>query len=316
MRPSNPDYFATDEVYVCPDRSHWPVYDSERGCYEPGLPDDSQPSMLDLTVEEPQSLEIVDLYCDFKRQYGDKGTAPVFNYKKLSVIRAEWKKLPVRDKLPTGRAQAAYNWFCKEHPVYRNFIRRHDEHLRKMANDPSIKIYIPTAQLLLHLDGIEIASRPLLYPHHAYGDSDLRSRLRGVHIRPAQVPNMKLGFLRKALSPCVGYNMDPKLIFLLHDMALSRSTIATITVAEQRGLSPEVLADNRKQSEAYWRHEQDYLCDIVRQMARRCCDAEKHPNLWAYCHASVPRSLAYPNVFITIAPAEWMFPLHMSDRSA
>ena len=48
----------------------------------------------------------------------------------------------------------------------------------------------------------------------------------------------------------------------------------------------------------------------VRQMERRCEDADKYPELWAYCHAGQPRALAYPNVFITIAPAEWVFPIH------
>ena len=46
-------------------------------------------------------------------------------------------------------------------------------------------------------------------------------------------------------------------------------------------------------------------------MERRCEDADNYPELWAYCHAGQPRALAYPNVFITIAPAEWEFPLHI-----
>ena len=54
-----------------------------------------------------------------------------------------------------------------------------------------------------------------------------------------------------------------------------------------------MVTDNVHTSEAYWRHEQDLLCDIVRQ------EAEVHG----------PGN-AYPNVFITIAPAEWKFLLH------
>ena len=67
--------------------------------------------MLDLTKEEAKSLEIITLYCDYKRQYGKKNTAPVFNYKKKSVIRAEWKPYDIASKLPTARARAAYAWF-------------------------------------------------------------------------------------------------------------------------------------------------------------------------------------------------------------
>ena len=39
-------------------------------------------------------------------------------------------------------------------------------------------------------------------------------------------------------------------------------------------LSPECLADNRQRSEGFWRHEQDYTCDMVRQMAARCDDQQ------------------------------------------
>eukprot|EP00973_Karenia_brevis_P031228 4310384-Karenia_brevis.AAC.1 len=78
--------------------------------------DDSRASLVDLTVEEAKSLEIVTLFCDYKRQFGKKGTAPVFNYKKMSVIRAEWKAYDLEDHLPTARARAAYDWLCNTHP--------------------------------------------------------------------------------------------------------------------------------------------------------------------------------------------------------
>ena len=40
-------------------------------------------------------------------------------------------------------------------------------------------------------------------------------------------------------------------------------------------------------------------------------DSPDHPRLYAHVHGGrEERSMAYPNVFITIAPAEWRFPLH------
>ena len=45
-------------------------------------------------------------------------------------------------------------------------------------------------------------------------------------------------------------------------------------------------------------------------MAARCQDVVNYPELHGYCNIGRPRSLAFPNVFITIAPAEWVFPLH------
>ena len=86
-----------------------------------------------------------------------------------------------------------------------------------------------------------------------------------------------------------------------------------LTVAEQKGLSPECVADNSQHSASYWQHEQEYLCNIVRQMAYRCQDRAKYPELYQYCNALNGdfRKLAYPNVCITVAPAEWMFPPHL-----
>ena len=215
----------TDEVYVCPRRSDWPVYDAQRNCFLK-CPEECSPdavSMLDLTAEEAASLQIVNLFCDYKKQFGERGAAPVYNVKKLSVVRAEWKEEPVWHGLTTDRAKAAYLWLREENPVYRRFLAMHEDHLREVETGVCTKHYIPTAKLLLQLDGVETAARPVLYPHHAFGDSDLKSRLCGVHLKPNQVPNMRQSFLRKALSPCAAYNQDPLLIFLIHDIAVARS---------------------------------------------------------------------------------------------
>ena len=88
--------------------------------------------------------------------------------------------------------------------------------------------------------------------------------------------------------------------------------MGSLAVAEERKLTPDVLMDNKSTSESFWRHEQDILCDVVRRMAERCEDEAKEPELYAYSHDSfyLGRSLAFPNLFITIAPGEWSFLLH------
>ena len=292
-------------VYVTPSRDHWPDL------------------LLGLAEPEARSLAIVDLYCDFKRQRGQKGTAPVSNYKKLSVVRAEWRSGRVEDSLPTDRARAAYAWLLRENPTYGRFIGKHEQYLQDVASGRVVAKYIPTARLLLHEDGIEVAARPWLYPHECFGDSDLKRRLFGVHLAATQLPNIKRAYLRKCLSRCLAYNNDPLLIFLIYDIYMARSIMSTLTLAEKRGLSPETLADNNQYSSAYWQHEQDYLCDVVRQMVElsehvigsadpSLLASEFLQKLWEYCHPvrKEPRRLKHPNVFITLAPAEWMFPLH------
>ena len=64
---------------------------------------------------------------------------------------------------------------------------------------------------------------------------------------------------------------------------------------------------SRSDSESYWRREQDYLCGSVRQMRKRESPTTD-PRVYAHSRRSGRvRSLAYPNVFITKAPAEWRF---------
>ena len=55
---------------------------------------------------------------------------------------------------------------------------------------------------------------------------------------------------------------------------------------------------------------QDALADLVRVMLVRCYDEEAYPELYRHCRALRGEVwlCAFPNLFITIAPAEWKFP--------
>ena len=120
---------------------------------------------------------------------------------------------------------------------------------------------------MLDYDGIEVAARPILYPHPAFGDSDMRSRLVGSHVAQSQNPSTKASVLRKCLSRCVAYNHDVLWLFLLHDIIMARNSVSMISLAERRNLPPEVLAAKRQQSESFWRREQDTrdrkICTII-----------------------------------------------------
>jgi len=305
--------YNTEQIYVCPRPEDWPVYDADANVFKKYDKDTKHlPSMLYLTKEEAEALAIITLHCDYKQQKGQKGTAPVANIKKLSVIRAEWKRDPIEQHLPTDRAKAAYQWLHDKNERYRYYVNK-QRAATEAAQDPSYKLYIPTAELLLNMDGIEVAARPVLYPHPAYGDTDHRNRLTGYCIQNSQRPNAKTSYLRKCLSMCTAYMTDFMLLFLIYDIATARQTLGKIATAENKGLSPDILADNKQNSESFWRHEQDILSDVVRQMEKKCTDKDNYPVLWDYCNSPLlhtPRSLAFPNVFITIAPAEWTFLLN------
>jgi len=73
----------------------------------------------------------------------------------------------------------------------------------------------------------------------------------------------------------------------------------------------DVMARDSQASAGYWEIVQDSLADLVRIMLSRCFDEKNHPALVQHC-----RSLrgemwvcAFPNLFLTIAPAEWKFPM-------
>ena len=152
-----------------------------------------------------------------------------------------------------------------------------------IAGQERPSVWFTTMRLLLEEEGIEVAARPILYPHHSFGDTDMKQRLRAVHLNEEQVVNMKQSFLRKCQSSCASYMTDVELIFLIHDVAMARSIVATIRQAVKKNLSPEILAQNRQTSSGYWRLEQCYGADIIRQMRLAREDAANSPKLHAYC---------------------------------
>ena len=88
----------------------------------------------------------------------------------------------------------------------------------------------------------------------------------------------------------------------------ARQIVAICNVADRQKVSADIISDHYVGSESYWRHEQDILCDVVRIMK------DRHD-----CNGSYPelvdlelqkKCLHYPNVFITIAPAEDRVHLH------
>ena len=78
------------------------------------------------------------------------------------------------------------------------------------------------------------------------------------------------------------------------------------TRAQRMGLIGDVLARSSQVSSGYWEIIQDSLADLVRIMLERCYDQKGHTDL--YDHVRGLRGqvwlCAYPNLFITIAPAE------------
>ena len=136
---------------------------------------------------------------------------------------------------------------------------------------------------MLNSPGIEVAARPILYPRTAFGDTDVGERLRNIGLTThKEKPSPKTSFARKRESRCISYSTDFMLLSLIHDITLARQISAAINIAKERKVSVESCTDHLQYFDSYWEHEREVLEDVVRQYGR-------------------------PNLFITIAPAEWKY---------
>ena len=94
-------------------------------------------------------------------------------------------------------------------------------------------------------------------------------------------------------------------MFFLRDIHMSKQIMTKLTMAEQKNITPDVMSSGMTNSESYWRHEQDVLADVVRAMDTYCRSGQD-ADLAEYCTGNMQteRHLAFPNLFMTIAPGE------------
>ena len=251
------------------------------------LESDWPPVLLELTEAEVHMLAPIEIKCEFKTVRG--GKASVTNRQKTSVIRGVWRKKSVAEGIASAgvAVNAAYTWLMDHNETYKLYVSKHEQLLREHADDNSAEWrWVPTCELLLHMPGVEVAMRPWLYPRAAFGDTDIKSRLQVLEKIPANSkPSLKTSWVRKLTSGCESYQRDFPLFCLLHDIALAKQISSVVAVAKDKGIAPDEAANGMQNFGAFWVKEQQKLEDMCRQ-----------------------RGL--PNLFFTIAPAEWGFPYH------
>jgi len=115
------------DVYVCPQRHHWPVFDAEECKYVdaldykqlPGDPVDDRESMLDLSRQEAWALAPVLIFMDLVQERGKKTMAKTYTLKKMSISRAEWARKSVKDGIRSRKLLAAYKWLVANNARYK-----------------------------------------------------------------------------------------------------------------------------------------------------------------------------------------------------
>ena len=95
---------------------------------------------------------------------------------KPTVIRASWKPSLPTEALRSEAGRRAYEWLCSNNTTYEFFVEKHKAVLRSQAAGEA-HLWIPPAELLLGLPGLEVAARPWLYPYTGCGDTDIAQRL-------------------------------------------------------------------------------------------------------------------------------------------
>ena len=160
--------------------------------------------------------------------------------------------------------------------------------MEEHTNDDNQNLrYMKTAALLLNSPGIEVAARPWLYPSPAFIDTDISDRLKSINRIPQNSkPSIKTSWQRKLLSRCADYAKDFPLTALMHDVTLAKQLSSVVSMADKYKISPDEAAVGMQNFELFWKRETQKLEDMCR----------------------INGSL--PNLFLTVAPAEWTFPLH------
>ena len=168
-------------------------------------------SMLALSRDEYQALQIVVLRCDVKEEHW-KGPPHHKNMKQVGLSRAYFKAtLVTEESMPTARAVAALRYLTEQNTYYKSCLE-----LQKTRIEEKVSLNIRSYDLLANLDfkGIECAMFPHLYPHSEWSDT---ARLDAYAERTAdttqRVCSIGLSWTRKVLSSVRVYGEQRDLSF-------------------------------------------------------------------------------------------------------
>ena len=232
-----------------------------------------------------KSLAALELKVEYITRSG--GQATITSKQKRSLVRGIWKLVDVESQLPSPLEVRAFEWLMANNTTYHDWVLHHRNLLAQATPHDTSWRHIPTAELLLHSPGLEVAARPWLYPHPAMADTDVGQRLAALgRLAPGSKPSLRPSFYRKLRSRCRAYGEDFVLEAYLHDVALARQISSVVAVAASKRLAPDQVASGMNNFEAYWHQQTQRLEDMCRQMGK------------------------FPTLFFTVAPAEWTFPLH------
>ena len=275
----------------------WPRYSEDRFA----LHNTSGDSMLQLTDAEASSLTIVVLVTNVKKEVF--GGSHQLNWKKVGLSRAYFRKeLVCEANMPSPRAKAAYRFLMSHNEYYKKYQGMQQDLLSRQAS-----LNISSYDLFILHTGIECAMFPVLYPTTAFSDTGILEHYRATNDDEAnRTVSIGLSWTRKVLSSVRVYAEQRDLPFFLYEKNNAGKFFNAHVRAKRMGVTADVLTRDSQTSTGYWEVQKDASSDVVRIMLDRCFDEDQYPLLYKHCR-NLRGELwlaAFPNVFITIAPAE------------
>ena len=172
---------------------------------------------------------------------------------------------------------------------------------------------ISSFDLFINHTGIECAMYPVLYPETAFTDTGILQTYRDESgDRTVRTVSIGHSWTIKVCSGVRAYGESHHLSFFLYEKQLAMRYFAAHPRAQRFGITADILIRDSQGAAGYWEIVQDSLADLVRIQLDRCYDKDADPDLFHYVRGlrgGAVWQVAFPNLFITLAPAEWKFPL-------
>ena len=205
----------------------------------------------------------------------------------------------VRTRSKRERVQKAYDYLMTKEAEssYRDFIKKHKKFLKKKPDATEAERRLPLQ--FLETPGLECALWPSLYwctemCETVERATDVRRLVRQGGDRavlnededdqPGERHSVKRSFMRKVLSPIIGYSQDFELLQFVYDLAMWSRIGGGKNACS--GLALRLVLKGETFSPLYWKEKHQALIDMQRQ-----------------CN--------FPTLFKTMAPWEFSFPYHI-----
>jgi len=164
--------------------------------------------------------------------------------------------------------------------------------------------------------GIECAMFPHLYPSSDFTDTALEHNyMEYTYDETNRVLSIGYSWTRKVLSSVRVYGEQRDLAFFLYEKQMALKFFAAHERAKRMEITADIMTRDSQASAGYWEIVRDSLADLVRIMVVRSYDEDNYPELYRHCRnlRGEMWQCAFPNIFITVAPAEWKFgrPFHL-----